>query len=564
MPKDPEAPVYLGYDLVFLGKFKEGLAIAEKYKPILPKDKDLRLIAGHAHRELGFLDEAVQDFTEALERDPTMATGYMDRGYVLNDLRRGKEASKDFETAIKLKPNYPEAHLGLAMAYLQMHRGANALKEVNIAEVALGESRTTHMTRGEAYRQRVLFPAAEKEYRAALRFAPNDIDIDLALAEVIYRQRRYEESAQILRQASAGRPDDPLIYARLAQAYAKLGKQQETIEFAQKAEDVSSGRSAVEMAVGEAFLTLGDRDAAMQRFARALDDESGDSVATRLAIARLFAREGKAEDAREQIGIAFAEARVGEGKSVTAEDLVEAGDVLLSLHDYELAKKYLQRARAAGADDSVVSIAMANAYLAQGETNSAQAELALVKKDEGYEQNYEYLMARANIFRQRQETVQALAAFARADAVSGDDRSAEQAQYEMVSSEGRQLTPAFSVGSEASFAPIFEDINIYQMDAKLLGATSTNLPLPRASHETIGRGRLPHPAEWIAGADRLRGGAQRARYDFVSQRRADSGTQHLRHRLQHRHQPHYQGRIGKFPVEHRSGVHPAPRFAGAH
>ena len=107
LPTDPEAPVYLGYDLIFLGKYKEGLAIAEKStNPILPKDKDLHLIAGHAHRELGFLDESVQDFTEALKRDPTMATGYMDRGYVLNDLRRGKEAAKDFETAIKLRPNF--------------------------------------------------------------------------------------------------------------------------------------------------------------------------------------------------------------------------------------------------------------------------------------------------------------------------------------------------------------------------------------------------------------------------------------------------------------------------
>ena len=487
LPTDPEAPVYLGYDLIFLGKYKEGLAIAEKYKPILPKDKDLHLIAGHAHRELGFLDESVQDFTEALKRDPTMATGYMDRGYVLNDLRRGKEAAKDFETAIKLRPNYPEAHLGLAMAYLQMHRGANALKEVNIAEMTLGESRTTHMTRGEAYRQRVLYPAAEKEYRAALRFAPNDVDINLALSEVIYRERRYEESAQILRQASVARPDDPVIYARLAQAYAKLGRQAETFEFAQKAESVSNGRSSVEMAVGEAFLTLGDREAAMQRFSRALDDENGNSIATRLAIARLFVRQGKADDAREQIGLAFAEARVADNQEITAEDLVEAADVLLSVHDYDLAKKFLQRARAAGADNSVVSIAMANAYLAQGETNSAQSELALVSKDEGYEQNYEYLMAQANIFRQRQETLQALTTFARADAISGDDRSAEQAQYELAAAEGRQISTNFSVGSDASLAPIFEDINIYQMDAKLLGVSGSNLPLPRSSYESLAR-----------------------------------------------------------------------------
>ncbi len=487
LPRDPEAPVYLGYDLVFLGKYKEGLEIAEKYKPILPKDKDLRLIAGHAHRELGFLDEAVQDFTEALERDPNIASGYMDRGYVLNDLRRPREASQDFAAAIKLRPNYPEAHLGLAMAYLQLHRGANALKEVNVAVLGLGESRVTHMARGEAYRQRVLFPEAEKEYRAALQLAPNDADIDLALAEVIYRQRRYQDSATYLKQAAAVRPDDPLIYARLAQTYAKLGQQQETLDFAQKAEVASNGRSAVEMAVGEAFLTLGNRDAAMQRFARALDDPLGNSVATRLAIARLFVREGKLDDAREQIGLAFAEARVAEGKPINAEDLVEAADVLLSLHDYEIAKKYLQRARAEGADDAVVSVAMANAYLAQGETNSAQAELSLVSKDEGYEKNYDFLIAQANVYRQRQANLQALTAFARADAISGDDRSAELAQYELAAAEGRQINPTLSIGSDASFAPIFEDINIYQMDARLLGASGDTLPPPRHSYESLAR-----------------------------------------------------------------------------
>ena len=365
-----------------------------------------------------------------------------------------------------------------------------------------------------------------------------------------------------MRQASAARPDDPLIYARLAATYARLGRQQETTEFAQKAEAIANGRSAVEMAIGEAFLTLGDRDAAMQRFARALDDVDGDSVATRLAVARLFVREGKGDDAREQIGLAFAEARVDGRKDITAEDLVEAGDVLLSLHDYELARKYLQRARAVGADEGIVSIAMANAYLAQGETNSAQSELALVKKDEGYEQNYEYLMAQANIFRQRQETVQALAAFARADAVSGDDRSAEQAQYELASAEGRQLTPDVSIGSDASFTPIFEDINIYQMDARLLGASGANLPLPRASYESLGREGY-HIR--LNGLPALTGFVEernaRGTISFP-QRSPDSEAQHLRYRFQHRYQPHPSAGFGQLPVQHRHPVHLAAGHAG--
>jgi tetratricopeptide (TPR) repeat protein len=41
LPRDPEAPIYLGYDLVFLGQYKDALTLFDKYEPILPRDKDL-------------------------------------------------------------------------------------------------------------------------------------------------------------------------------------------------------------------------------------------------------------------------------------------------------------------------------------------------------------------------------------------------------------------------------------------------------------------------------------------------------------------------------------------
>jgi Tfp pilus assembly protein PilF len=113
---------------------------------------------------LGDSGQAVIDFTEALQRDPTMATGYMNRGYVLNNLKQPDSAAKDFETAIKLRPGYGEAYLGLAMAHLQSHRATDAMQEVNVAEKILGPSRITHLTRAEALRQGLRLADAEKEY----------------------------------------------------------------------------------------------------------------------------------------------------------------------------------------------------------------------------------------------------------------------------------------------------------------------------------------------------------------------------------------------------------------
>ena len=63
------------------------------------------------------------------------------------------------------------------------------------------------------------------------------------------------------------------------------------------------------MATGDALLTLGDRDAAMQRFSRALDGPTATGSACVWQSPRIFLRQGRFEDARRQIALGFAEAR---------------------------------------------------------------------------------------------------------------------------------------------------------------------------------------------------------------------------------------------------------------
>jgi tetratricopeptide (TPR) repeat protein len=487
LPKDPEAPVYLGYDLVFLGQYEGALDLFEKYEPILPRDKDLWLIAGHSHNSLGDPAKAVADFTEALQRDPTMATGYMNRGYVLNNLKEPDQAAADFETAIRLHPGYGEAYLGLSMAHLQLHRASKAIEEVNVAEKILGQSRISHLTRAEAFRQRLRLVDAEKEYRASLTYAPNDPEVQIALADTIFRLRRYQEAVDLLLQVSASEPDNALVYARLARVYAPMHNQQETLHYAQEAERVGKGQSGILLATGEAFLALGDRNGAMQRFSRALEAPEGDAIETRLAIARLFAREGRPAEARQQVALGLAEARISENMPLKPEHLVEAADVFLSTHEFQLAEMYLQRARDEGVDEDVVALRLANAYLAEGKTKSARAQLAGAAGQDGQIQSYDYLMTQANVYRQQQENLPALVAFARANDLAGDDKTAETAQYEVAAEEGRRIDQNVSLSSAESFAPIFEDITIYVLDAKLLNVTSLQqLPPPRSSFESRG------------------------------------------------------------------------------
>src|SRR5206468_3956987 len=84
-------------------------------------------------------------------------------------------------------------------------------------------------------------------------------------------------------------------------------------------------------------------------------------------LARLSTESGHPDQAQQQVSLGFAESRVGEANPITAEHLIEAAQVLMSIQEFDLAKKYFERAQAEGADEQAVAIGMTNAYLALGE-----------------------------------------------------------------------------------------------------------------------------------------------------------------------------------------------------
>jgi predicted Zn-dependent protease len=318
----------------------------------------------------------------------------------------------------------------MAYANLQLHRPKAALTHLDAAQKPLGKSHSWHLARAEAYRQEQDFKHAEPEYRVALEQTPNDLTTQLAYADTLFHLRRFEQAIGALDVAQKLAPTDPAIYALRARIHAKAGAREETMRDIQMAEQSGKDQVDILVATGDALLTLGDRDAAMQRFSRALDAPKGDRLGVRLAVAQVFLRQGRFDEARRQIALGFAEARV-DSSAVTPEDILEAANIFLAMHDYDLAETYFDKAKLAGANSRTVAIGLTNTYLAEGETRKAEAALASLGSPEDFRDDYDYMMASANLYRQRQDTVHALSAFAQASTVAGeDDRgTAETAQY---------------------------------------------------------------------------------------------------------------------------------------
>ncbi len=492
LPKDREAVDYLAYDLLFLKRLDEAMKIADHYQTILKDDRDLSLIAGYVHADRREYASAVREFTRALEIDPNIAVGYMNRGYVYNDMRLATKAEQDFRKALALNPQYGEAHLGLAYSLLQLRRSSAALKEADIASHLLPESESLHLAKAEGYRQRAMLTSAETEYKKAIALNPSAPTSYIALSDVQYRAHKYASAVDTLHSGLAVVPNDPMMSAELARSYAQLRRPSDAEAAIASAEQTGGKDYKVLLVTADALRILGRHDQAMTRYSRALEASDEDRLQVRLALGRLFAEEGKASDAQQQVALAFAEARVASTDVTSAEDYLNAGEIMAGIHQYPLAQRMYGRAQALGADETAVAVGMANSALALGDTHGAELQLASLPEDPERANNVEFLIAQGNVYRQRGQNNRALVNFVRANQLDPQDPATRIIEMELAEEEGHPLIDGLGMGSGVRVGPVFEDENIYQMDARLHGVQNNGalLPPPRRSIETYADSRF--------------------------------------------------------------------------
>ncbi len=78
---------------------------------------------------LGRLDEAAEEFSAAVRREPQYAEGYSNLGNVQRDLHHLEEAEANIRTGLRLRPDDPVAHANLALLLLLTGRLAEAWPE---------------------------------------------------------------------------------------------------------------------------------------------------------------------------------------------------------------------------------------------------------------------------------------------------------------------------------------------------------------------------------------------------------------------------------------------------
>jgi tetratricopeptide (TPR) repeat protein len=140
---------------------------------------------GNALFEAGRVEQAVEQYEEALAIDPTFAKAYHNLGNALIVLQRSNEAVTQFALAIAYKPNYADAHNDLAGLLLQTGNAADAVTHYSIALRIRPDFALARFGLASALHQQGKTVEAVEQYRKALPLFPPDSAVAREIQDIL-------------------------------------------------------------------------------------------------------------------------------------------------------------------------------------------------------------------------------------------------------------------------------------------------------------------------------------------------------------------------------------------
>lgn len=205
--------------------------------PLKQKDGPVLELIGRAYYMEADYKKASEYFEKAVAADPANS-GYhhwLGRAYgrraetssFLTAPGYARKTRQEFEKAVALDPNNAEAINDLFEYYLQApgFLGGGLEKAAALVErIGRLDPAERHYAEARLAEKRREFSRAEQQLRQALELAPRQLGRILDLARFLARQRRYEESDALFRQAEKIAPENARLKFERAAAYVRAGR----------------------------------------------------------------------------------------------------------------------------------------------------------------------------------------------------------------------------------------------------------------------------------------------------------------------------------------------------
>jgi tetratricopeptide (TPR) repeat protein len=238
--------------------------------------------AGLAHNNLGSLllqkgrvDEAIDQFQQALDLQPNAADVHSNLGGALLQQGRVEEAIAQLQQALQIQPDSTQAHINLGNALLRKGRVNEAIAQFQrVIELQPGLA-SAHYNLGGALLQAGRVDKAVARLQRALELQPDLADARMNLGNALLGKGQLNEAIAQFQKAVELQPRLAAAHHNLANALFQEGQVDEALAHFQKALEIQPDFAAAHNGLGNALFRKGQVAEAIAHFRRATSIQPG-------------------------------------------------------------------------------------------------------------------------------------------------------------------------------------------------------------------------------------------------------------------------------------------------
>ncbi|PSB04588.1 tetratricopeptide repeat-containing S1 family peptidase [Merismopedia glauca] len=236
---------------------------------VAPKADDFYLQANDKY-EKGNYQEAIENYTKAIEIDPQYTNAYNNRGIAYGNLGNYQQAISDYARAIALNPQDPDAYYNRGNAYDDLGEYQKAISDYDRAITLNPQDLEAYNNRGIAYRKLGDYQKAISDYNRAIALNPRSPNPYYNRGIAYTNVGEYQKAISDYDLAIALNPKSSNAYYNRGIAYGNLGEYQKAISDYDRAIALNPKSSNTYDNRGSAYGNLGEYQKALADFNQAI------------------------------------------------------------------------------------------------------------------------------------------------------------------------------------------------------------------------------------------------------------------------------------------------------